>query len=243
MPDAGRSRGQSPDGVRRRVCGAALRGHHVAVIAEIKRRSPSAGAIDLALDPVTLATEYQRGGAAAVSVLTEADFFGGSANDLRAVADAVSLPVLRKDFIVDELQLLEARAAGAAAALLIVRILAPERLRTLLAFAQAIGLEALVETHGPAELQTALDQGATVVGVNSRDLDTLTIDTGRAWKLLHEIPPGIVAVAESGMSTVADVTAAAAAGADAVLIGSALAGAAQPRVRVRELSGVMHHAR
>lgn len=223
--------------------GAALRRDQVGIIAEIKRRSPSVGAIQPSLDPATLARAYRDGGAAAVSVLTETDFFGGAVADLTAVTAAVQVPVLRKDFIVDDVQLLEARAAGAAAALLIVRILAPEQLGSLLRFAASIGLEALVETHGRGELCTALDQGATIVGVNSRDLDTLVIDAPHAWQLLAEVPPQVIAVAESGMSTVDDVRAAAAAGADAVLIGSALAGSTRPGERVGELTGVVRLAR
>jgi indole-3-glycerol phosphate synthase len=222
---------------------AALRGDRVAVIAEIKRRSPSAGAIQPLLDPAKLARAYRDGGAAAVSVLTEADFFGGTIADLSAVTSAVNVPVLRKDFIVDEVQLLDARATGASAALLIVRILTPEQLGSLLRFAALIGLDSLVETHGPDELRTALDQGATIVGVNSRDLDTLVIDAPRAWQLLAEVPGQVIAVAESGMRTVADVQLAAAAGADAVLVGSALAGSSQPRERVGDLTGVVRHAR
>jgi len=221
----------------------ALRGEQVALIAEVKRRSPSAGAINESLDPVSLARAYATGGASAISVLTDEAFFGGSMSDLRSVLYAVRTPVLRKDFILDESQLLEARAAGAAAALLIVRALDQRTLVRLHGFALSIGLTPLVETHNADEIARAVDAGAIVVGVNARDLDTFRIDTVSAWELLRTVPGHIVAVAESGMASVADVTAAAEFGADAVLIGSALARAADPAGAARELSAVTRHAR
>jgi len=208
---------------------AALRGLRVGVIAEVKRRSPSAGSIREDLDPAERAALYAGHGAAAISVLTDGPFFGGAVDDLRAAARAeVRVPLLRKDFIVDELQILEARAAGASAVLLIVRALAPERLRALLAAAGKQGLDALVEVHTAAELDRALEAGARVVGVNSRDLDSFRIDVAAAWKLLARIPAELTAVAESGMATSADVERAAAAGADAVLVGSALSASTDP---------------
>lgn len=222
---------------------AALRGETVKLIAEVKRRSPSAGAINEGLNPVTLAAAYARGGAAAISVLTDQRFFGGSMADLEGVVAAVPAPVLRKDFILDEVQLLEARAAGAAAALLIVRALDQPSLVRLHKFAVGIGLTPLVETHNTLEIARAIDAGALVIGVNARDLDTFEIDTLGAWRLLLGIPPECIAVAESGMATVDDVTAAAAAGADAVLVGSALAAAGEPLVQARLLSGVRRRAR
>ena len=222
---------------------AALRQDRVALIAEVKRRSPSAGAINEELDPVELARAYSRGGAAAISVLTDGPFFGGSLEDLAAVTGAVPTPVLRKDFILDEVQLLEARAAGAAAALLIVRALDPNVLQQLLQFAGEIGLAALVETHSATEVSIALDAGAQIIGVNARDLDTFAIDRAAAWQLLALVPPGLVAVAESGMATGDDVEAAAASGADAVLIGSALAASGDPESGARSVSEVLRRGR
>ncbi len=177
------------------------------------------GAINEGLDPVTLARGYATGGAAAISVLTDREFFGGSMADLSAVLGAVDLPVHRKDFILDECQIVEARAAGAAAVLLIGERCDRAQLARLLQFAVASGLTPLIETHNAAEIARALDAGAKVIGVNARDLDTFLIDTA-AWRLLATIPTSCIAVAESGMATVADVAAASEAGADAVLIGS-----------------------
>ncbi len=221
----------------------ALRGANVALIAEVKRRSPSAGNINEALDPVGLAREYSSGGAAAVSVLTDQHFFGGSIDDLAAVAAAIEKPVLRKDFILDEVQLLEARARGAAAALLIVRALEQRSLAALLSRAGQIGLAALVEVHDDDELTRALDAGATVIGINARNLDDFTIDTAAAWRLVARVPSTCVAVAESGMASLADVEGAAAAGADAVLVGTALARAGDPERMAREFSGVRRRGR
>jgi indole-3-glycerol phosphate synthase len=220
-----------------------FRRNSVGLIAEVKRRSPSAGAINEGLDPVALALAYERGGAAAISVLTEREYFGGSLADLSAVVGAVEIPVLRKDFILDEVQLLEARAAGAAAALLIVRALDQATLLRLQQFATDLRLTPLVETHSAEEILRALDAGAEVIGVNARDLDTLTIDTAAAWRLLRTLPRDCIAIAESGMSTGADVEAAAVSGADGVLIGGALASAADPAARARECSAVVRHGR
>lgn len=210
----------------------------MALIAEVKRRSPSAGSISEALDPVAHAIAYARSGASAVSVLTDGPYFGGSLDDLRAVAQAVPVPVLRKDFILHELQLAEARAAGASAALLIVRALSPARLGELLRAARALGLDALVEAHDARELDVALEAGAGIIGINSRNLDDFQIDTAAAWALLARIPPDIVAIAESGMATEADVRRAAEAGADGVLIGSVLSSAPDPSALVSTLSSV-----
>lgn len=221
----------------------ALRRPTVALIAEVKRRSPSAGVINESLDPATLARGYAAGGAAAISVLTDQAFFGGSMADLDAVVASVPTPVLRKDFILDESQVLEARAAGAAAVLLIVRALDQAELRRLLMFSVGCGLTPLVETHNANDVARALDAGATVIGVNARDLDDFSIDTSAAWRLLRTIPADRIAIAESGMATVDDVTAAAEAGADAVLIGSALAKAGDPVGHARELSGVSRRVR
>jgi indole-3-glycerol phosphate synthase len=209
----------------------------------VKRRSPSAGSIREDLDPAERAERYARHGAAAISVLTDGPFFGGSLDDLRAAVGRTAVPVLRKDFILDELQIVEARAAGAAAVLLIVRALSASRLAELLAGACDAGLEALVEVHTPDEVARALDAGATVLGVNSRDLDTFRVDTASAWTMLRAVPAACVAVAESGMASVADVEAAAAAGADAVLIGTALSSAAEPDDLLGRLSAVARRGR
>jgi indole-3-glycerol phosphate synthase len=221
----------------------ALRRETVAVIAEVKRRSPSAGVIRDDLDPAARAALYAERGAAAISVLTDGPFFGGSVSDLRSAAARVAVPVLRKDFILDELQVLEARAAGAAAVLLIVRALPRERLEALLGAAARQELDALVEVHTAAELDVALEAGARIVGVNSRDLDTFRIDTGPAWRLLRRVPADVVAVAESGMGEPADVIQARDQGADAVLIGTALSAAADPGGLLARLAEVPRHGR
>ena len=217
---------------------AAFTPERVALVAEVKRRSPSAGAIREDLDPADRAERYVRHGAAAVSVLTDGPFFGGSIADLEAVVARVRVPVLRKDFILEEAQILEARAAGAAAVLLIVRALPPARLSALLRFAGGVGLAALVEVHSAAELAVALAAGADIVGVNSRDLDTFRIDVAAAWALLASVPADRVAIAESGMATMADVERAAAAGADAVLVGTALSAADDPAAQVAAFAGI-----
>lgn len=221
----------------------ALRGVSVGVIAEVKRRSPSIGSINEALDPGALAQAYERGGAVAVSVLTEGTYFGGAIGDLEGVVASVSCPVLQKDFVLEEVQILQARAKGASAVLLIVRALDDMALRRLATFASDLGLATLVETHNPRELDRALAMGAGIIGVNARNLDTFTIDTAAAWELLCRVPSDRLAVAESGMATLADVGAAAEAGADAVLVGTALASAGEPAAAVATLAGVARVAR
>jgi len=221
---------------------AALRKGSVAVIAEVKRRSPSAGAIREDLDPGERAALYSEHGAAAISVLTDGPYFGGSIQDLRDAARRSSVPVLRKDFILDEVQILEARAAGAAAVLLIVRALG-SRLRPLVAYAADLRLDALVEVHTAEELNAALEAGASIIGVNSRDLDTFEIDMETAWKIVAGVPAECIAVAESGMAGTEDVQRAAAAGADAVLIGTALSAAASPGGLLRDLTRVPRRGR
>jgi indole-3-glycerol phosphate synthase len=221
----------------------ALRRNRVAVVAEVKRRSPSAGVIREDLDPRERAALYARSGASAISVLTDPTHFGGSVEDLRAAADQVEIPLLRKDFILDELQVIEARAAGAAAILLIVRALSPDRLPALLTCAREVGLEALVEVHSAPELDRALAADARIIGVNSRDLDTFRIDVTGAWELLAGIPADRVAVAESGLRGPADVERAAVAGADAVLVGTALSAATDPAALLRGLSEVPRRGR
>ena len=221
----------------------ALRTERVAVVAEVKRRSPSAGVIREDLEPGARAALYASHGAAAISVLTDGPHFGGSVDDLRAAASRVDVPVLRKDFILDELQIIEARAAGAAAVLLIVRALSQDRLAALLGTAHAAGLDALVEVHTAPELDRALEAGARVIGVNSRDLDTFRIDLMSAWAVLATVPPDAIAVAESGMHGRPDVERAAAAGADAALVGTALSAAADPATLLQELSVVPRRGR
>jgi len=221
----------------------ALRRPEVAVIAELKRRSPSAGVIAPRLDPAARSRLYAGAGAAALSVLTEPEHFGGSVADLEAVAAVVSVPLLRKDFILHELQVIEARAAGAAAVLLIVRALEPATLRDLLAAARHWGLDALVEAHDRREVDVALSAGATILGINSRDLGDFSINAAAAWSLLADLPPDIIGVAESSMKDVAAVRAAAAAGADAVLVGTALSISEEPAALLAQIASVGRHAR
>ncbi len=207
------------------------------VIAECKRRSPAKGVIRRDYDPAALAASYERGGAAAVSVLTEPSFFDGDLGHLSAVRAAIGLPLLRKDFIVDEYQLYEARAAGADAVLLIVAALEQPALRRLAEGARTLGLAALVEVHDAAELDRAFDAGAGLVGVNSRNLRTLHIDLGVLEMLAPRIPPSCVAVAESGLTGPADLARLRGAGYRAFLIGEWLSGAPDPEARLRSLTG------
>ena len=202
---------------------AALKGRRkLSFIAEIKRASPSRGAIRPEADPVTIARAYEAAGASAISVLTDGPHFGGALRDLAQVRAAVGLPVLRKDFILDELQLDEARAVGADAALLIVAFLKPPRLAELLEHARGIGLEVLVETHDAEEVRVALDAGARIVGVNNRDLHSLRVDLATAERLMPAIPRGVLRIAESGLKSRADARRMHGAGAHGVLVGSSL---------------------
>jgi indole-3-glycerol phosphate synthase len=213
-------------------------GDVVGVIAEVKRRSPSQGTIRADLDPMGHARAYVRGGAVAVSVLTDEAHFGGSLADLSQVAAAVPVPVLRKDFILDELQILEARAAGAAAVLLIARVLSAERLKALAASARAVGLASLVEVHAADELGPALAAEPSVLGVNARDLSTFAVDASNAMAVLRRVPAGVAVIAESGIETRQDVERFAAAGADFVLVGTSVARHRDPETAVRALCGV-----
>jgi indole-3-glycerol phosphate synthase len=194
----------------------------IAVIAEIKRRSPSRGALAPGLDPAEVARAYADGGASCLSVLTDAEFFGGSPGDLVAARAACELPVLRKDFTVDERDVADARLMGADAVLLIVAALSDDELRRFAALASELGLDALVEIHDRPELERALEAGATVVGVNQRDLTTFEIDRELAVRLAPEFPADVVTVAESGVRGADDTAALAAAGYDAVLVGESL---------------------
>ena len=208
----------------------------VQLIAEVKKASPSRGVLARDLDPVTLATAYATHGAHAISILTDEKYFQGSLGDLKAVRAAVDVPLLRKDFTIDEYQLWESRAAGADAVLLIVAILGPSRLGELLAAAKGLGLAALVECHTAAELDQALAAGSRVLGINNRDLASFQTRVETTLELLPLIPPGPIVVSESGFFTGADVRRVVAAGAHAVLIGEALVRAADVAAKIRELT-------
>ncbi len=210
----------------------------IAVIAEVKRASPSRGTLAPITDPAALAAEYAAGGACAVSVLTEARRFAGSLADLEAVRQRVAVPVLRKDFTVEPYQVLEARAFGADLVLLIVAALEQRDLVTLRELAEQLGMTALVEVHDENETRRAVDAGARVIGVNARNLKTLEVDPGVFARLHRLIPPDAVAVAESGIRGVADVREYADAGARAVLVGEALVTGASPRETVACLAGI-----
>ena len=208
----------------------------VRLIAEVKKASPSAGPIR-AGDPLFFARAMAGVGAAAISVLTEARHFGGSLDDLARVAAGVPVPVLRKDFLVDPYQLLEARAHGASAALLIVALLSDAELGALVREAAALGLAALVEVHDAPELERALAAGASIVGVNNRNLKTLQVDVETTYALRPRVPEGAIVVSESGQRSRADLERLAAAGVDAVLIGEAIMRAEDVEGKVRELLG------
>ena len=220
---------------------AALRGPGVAVIAEVKRSSPSKGALAAIADPAGLAVDYEAGGASVISVLTEARRFGGSLADLDAVRAKVEVPLLRKDFVVTSYQLWEGRAHGADLSLLIVAALDQEALVSLVERSESLGMTPLVEVHDEAELERALDAGARVVGVNARDLKTLEVDRGVFARLAPRIPVGVVKVAESGVRGPHDLLAYAAAGADAVLVGEGVVTGGNPRQAVAELVTAGNH--
>ena len=207
----------------------------ISVIAEVKRSSPSKGALAEISDPAALAADYEGGGAATISVLTEQRRFGGSLDDLRAVRAAVSIPVLRKDFIVTSYQLWEARAAGADLALLIVAALDQVALECLIERAQSIGLTPLVEVHDEEEVERALEAGATLIGVNARNLKTLEVDRDTFARLAPRIPDDVVRIAESGVRGPHDVFEYAKQGADVVLVGETLVKGEDPRSAVAEL--------
>jgi len=200
----------------------------VRLIAEVKQASPSAGLLTTDFDPVTIARAYEAGGAAAVSVLTDRDFFRGSIEDLERVSAAVSLPVLRKDFVIDERQIHEARGAGAHAILLIAAILDRKTMQRFLAESRALGMEPLVEIHNERERDMALEAGASIVGINNRDLNDFRIDTGTTLRLAAGLPDGLSIVSESGVESEAGV-AGLVGYADAVLVGTALMKSADRR--------------
>jgi indole-3-glycerol phosphate synthase len=206
----------------RRSFRQALGASRPAIIAEIKKASPSAGVIAQDFDPAAIATGYQNGGAAALSVLTDKQFFQGSLQDLVRARVATSLPVLRKDFTLDRYHLLEASAEGADAVLLIVAALDDEELKTLLSQAKELQLDALVEVHDERELDRALEVGADLVGVNNRNLKTLEVSLETSFRLAKKLPPGVLAVSESGIRTSEDIRRLMAAGFQAFLIGESL---------------------
>ncbi len=216
----------------------ALQGRRVGVIAEVKRSSPSRGAINPGLDLARQVRAYEAGGAAAISVLTEPTRFGGSADDLVLARKSVALPLLKKDFHVEVSQILEARVLGASAALVIARAVPPGRLKDLMTAGADVALEILVEVRDERELDLALSLNASLIGVNNRNLETLEIDAGTSLRILPLIPRGVLAIAESGVKSAADVKRFADAGADAVLVGSELSGARDPEVAARALTDV-----
>ncbi len=216
--------------------GAALRAAHpLGVIAEIKRRSPSKGDLAPDLDPVELSRAYRDGGAACCSVLTDVEFFGGSAADLAAVRDSVDLPILRKDFTVAAHDVVDARLMGADCVLLIVAALDDAELSDFHALARQLGLDVLVEVHDEPEAERAIAAGATIIGVNQRDLLTFEVDTSRAVRVASALPPEVIRVAESGISGPGDIGPLVAAGFDAVLVGESLVTHTGPTVGVRAL--------
>jgi indole-3-glycerol phosphate synthase len=210
----------------------------LSLIAEFKRRSPSAGQI--ASETVDLAAQvvaYERGGAAALSVLTDEPHFGGSLADLRAARAACEMPIIRKDFIVDPYQLYEAAVHGADAVLLIVAALGDDQLRSLYQEARSIDLDCLVEVHDGEELERALEAGAEVIGINNRNLDDGSVDVATTYELITDVPAGKTVVAESGISAREELEELDRVGVDAVLIGTALMSVADPEAKVRELTG------
>lgn len=219
----------------RGFAGALRAGHRLAVISEIKRRSPSKGDLFPDLDPADLARTYEAGGASCLSVLTDSEFFGGSVDDLQRARASCALPVLRKDFTVDARDVADARLMGADAVLLIVAALADGELSELHQLATHLGLDVLVEVHDQHELDRAVAAGATLIGVNQRDLTTFTVDRDLAAKLRPSMPEGSVTVAESGVRHRADAEALRSAGYDAVLVGQSLVTSADPAADVRDL--------
>jgi indole-3-glycerol phosphate synthase len=232
-------RARSGDLERARDFAGSLRSAlEVRLLAEVKRRSPSAGPIRSDADAATVAKWYEVGGAAAVSVLTDERFFGGSLADLVRVRAAIGLPVLRKDFVIDPLQILEAHGAGADAVLLIVRILEDGLLTELLGLASELGMAALVEVHDAEELARALAAGAALVGVNNRDLSTFRTELDLSLRLASRVPAGVTLVAESGIRDAADVRRLGEAGVDAILVGESLMRRQDPAAGARSLVGI-----
>jgi len=221
----------------------ALRTPTVSVIAELKRRSPSKGMLNSDLDAGAQARSFVEGGAAAVSVLTEPTHFGGSIQDLRDVQAAVRVPVLKKDFHIHESQLIEAQRNGAIAVLLIARALSADQLRKLMKSAAELRLQTVIEVRSESELDRALESGADVIGVNSRNLETLEVDERVPERIMPLIPENVAGIWESGVHSAEDVRRAAESGVHAVLVGSALSRSADPRALVRSLTGVARSPR
>ena len=215
----------------------------VSLIAECKRRSPGGGPIRPELDPAVLTQGYERAGAAALSVLTDPTYFGASNDDLGVVKAATSIPVLRKDFTLDPLHVNEARAVGADALLLIVRILSEEMLELLHREASALGMGVLVEVHDRRELERAVRLGADVIGINNRDLATFTTDLDTTVRLLDDVPDDVVIVSESGIRSPDDVRRLGDVGVDAILVGETLLRAPDPEVAAEEMAGVPRRSR
>lgn len=216
---------------------AALNSRGTSIIAEVKRKSPSKGLLRSNLDPVKLAGVYEQNGAAAISVLTDREFFGGDAGDLRAIRQAVQSPLLRKDFIIDPLQVLESRIIGADAVLLIARLLDGAELRDFVASVRVAGMAALVEVHDLADLEKAVEAGAGIIGINNRDLSTFRTDVRRTLDLLPFIPEGKTIVSESGIHSRAQIEQLGQAGVKAFLVGEALVKEADPASKMKELLG------
>jgi indole-3-glycerol phosphate synthase len=214
---------------------AAISGSTLRVIAELKKASPSRGLLRADYGPAEIARGYEAAEASALSVLTEEDYFGGTLEDLRRAREAVRLPVLRKDFIVDEYQVFESAAAGADALLLIVAALSDTQLKRLLALSARLGLAALVEVHDEAELDRAIAAGAKIIGVNNRDLKTLDVDLATSFRLRPRIPAGCLAVSESGIQSPADLRRLSEARFDAALIGERFLSAADPGRELAEM--------
>jgi len=241
-PHAAELRAAASDAPPTRDFAAALRHpSEVRLLAEVKRRSPSAGPIRPGADAATVAAWYETAGAAAISVLTDRDFFGGGLDDLRRVRDKVRLPVLRKDFVVDAIQVWEARAAGADAVLLIARILDDVQLAELLELAGGLGMAALVEAHDEAEVARALEVGSTLIGVNNRDLDTFRTDLELSVRLAPRASGAVTLIAESGIRSGEDVARLGAAGVDAVLVGESLMRQPDPSAAAALLVGHAKH--
>lgn len=217
---------------------AQLRGDLISVIAEVKRSSPSKGALADITDPAALAHTYEEAGASVISVLTERRRFGGSLEDLTEVRSAVKIPILRKDFMVDEYQFYETRAYGADVVLLIVAALSTNQLRDYYEMATELGMASLVEVHTHEELDRAMEIEPRIIGINSRNLKTLEVDQRAFAELLPEIPASIIRVAESGISTRLEVESAESFGADAILVGEALVRAGDPLSALRTLQGL-----
>lgn len=211
---------------------------HVALIAECKRQSPGAGLIRPDIKVGALSMSYERGGAAALSILTDAPYFGGTLADLQAARETSDLPILRKDFTLDPVQVLEARVAGADAVLLIVRILKDEVLKKLMSEAEALDMVPLVEVHNEVELRRALDVGAKVIGINNRDLATFMTDLDTTIRLLEAVPEDTIVVSESGIYGPQDVDRLGAAGVNAVLVGESLLRSPDPGMAAQDLARI-----